>query len=340
MDLTRAPAQRKEWAPARVRWSDSGPAVEWRHIGSAAFTDPFFEQTIAGAFHRPFSLLFAQETPIEFLDRFNAEMPILPPSGFIFHLSRCGSTVVSQMLAAAPEILVISEAPPIDFPLRLPHVPSTVSDSDRRRWLKLIIAALGVKRSPAQSHYVIKFDAWHICYFDFIREAFPNVPWIFIYRDPVEVLVSHRDSPSALTMPGFINPRVLGLAPYDMAPITATDYCARVLGHSLQAAAVAFNNAPGLLVNYTQIPDVVDPTLLEFFGLNLPPESRQRVRAQARMDAKNPAMTFTFDSLRKQQQAGDELRAAAERFMRPAYDALENLRAIQRRNRQPSSSSA
>ena len=42
------------------------------------------------------------------------------PSGFIFHMSRCGSTVISQMLAALAEHVVVSEAGPIDALARGP----------------------------------------------------------------------------------------------------------------------------------------------------------------------------------------------------------------------------
>ena len=46
----------------------------------------------------------------DLLDQAAAE-PGIDPTGFIFHLARCGSTLVSQMLAALPEHIVLSEAP-------------------------------------------------------------------------------------------------------------------------------------------------------------------------------------------------------------------------------------
>ena len=38
----------------------------------------------------------------------------LRPDGLIFHMSRCGSTLVSQMIAALPNMVAISEARPLD----------------------------------------------------------------------------------------------------------------------------------------------------------------------------------------------------------------------------------
>ena len=35
--------------------------------------------------------------------------PALEPSGFVFHLSRCGSTLIANSLQTAPKALVLSE---------------------------------------------------------------------------------------------------------------------------------------------------------------------------------------------------------------------------------------
>jgi hypothetical protein len=37
------------------------------------------------------------------------------PDGFVFHMSRCGSTLVAQMLAVVPDHVVVSEAEPLDY---------------------------------------------------------------------------------------------------------------------------------------------------------------------------------------------------------------------------------
>ena len=80
--------------------------VDWGCLGKERFTDPLFEQTIDVCLRHPFNLLFRHQTPIELLGEVAATFPMVPPSGFIFHLSRCGSTLVSQMLAALPQNIV------------------------------------------------------------------------------------------------------------------------------------------------------------------------------------------------------------------------------------------
>ena len=95
------------WAPAQIRWTPSGPLVDWCHLGDLRFADPFFEQTIERAMAHPFNLLFRRATSLAAMGE--PAQPELKPAGLIFHMSRCGSTLVSRMLAASPENMVLSE---------------------------------------------------------------------------------------------------------------------------------------------------------------------------------------------------------------------------------------
>lgn len=123
------------WTPIRVHWRDE-PVVEWCWTDDLPFADPFFVQTIERALRSPFSLLFRRETPIGELDELE---PGLEPNGFVFHVSRCGSTLVSGMLASSPRHLVLSEPLPVDHVLR-----ARASDDERVKWLRWMVSALGV----------------------------------------------------------------------------------------------------------------------------------------------------------------------------------------------------
>jgi hypothetical protein len=59
-----------------------------------------------------------------------------------------------------------------------------------------MISALGQARSEVPDRYLIKLDAWHIRRLPLFRAAFPDVPWIFTYRDPAEVLVVDPAGPA------------------------------------------------------------------------------------------------------------------------------------------------
>ena len=108
------------WIPIRVFWrhGQARPEVEWCRLGEAGFTDPFFESTVQRLMSHPFHHAFRRRTSIDALEEWRAQRPGLAPTGFIFHMSRCGSTLVSQMLAAVDRNVVLSEAAPIDWVLR------------------------------------------------------------------------------------------------------------------------------------------------------------------------------------------------------------------------------
>jgi hypothetical protein len=103
----------------------------------------------------------------------------LQPSGFIFHESRVGSTLVANMLASVPTNLVYSE----------PHAPFNVvrechregcSEEETIRLLRLAILSMG--RSHHHQHMFIKFQSSFVPFMHLVLKAFPDTPWIFIYR--------------------------------------------------------------------------------------------------------------------------------------------------------------
>src|SRR5688572_7060783 len=106
------------WVPFRLFSRGGEPWVDWVHLGDARFTEPFFEQTIRRCLRHPADALFRHQTPLTALSELYRQRPGLTPAGFVFHWSRCGSTLVAQMLAALEQSTVISEAGPLDAVLR------------------------------------------------------------------------------------------------------------------------------------------------------------------------------------------------------------------------------
>src|SRR5215213_3065868 len=141
----------REWLPVRCFWNDNRAFVDWCFVGKERLTEPFFDDSIMKQFREPFNLLFRHQTPIEFLGKLNEFSEGLKPNGFIFHLSRCGSTLISQMLAALPQNIVISEASPIDFVMRR----GEVSEDRRAVWLRWMINTFGQKRTGAEENFFI-----------------------------------------------------------------------------------------------------------------------------------------------------------------------------------------
>ena len=216
------------WTPVRARPQGDELTVEWRWLDDAPFREPFFTETVQRALERPFSLLFPRLTTI---DELAALEPGLEPDGFILHMSRCGSTLVSQMLAAVPEYLVLSEPLLVNDVLRAP-----APDRERIRRLRLAVAALGRPRTGSERGYVIKLDPWATHDLPLIRRAFPETPWLFLSRDPLEVLVSHRRQPGYQMLPSVVSPALFGLDFMSAVSMPFEEYGARVLGATCRDA--------------------------------------------------------------------------------------------------------
>lgn len=60
----------------------------------------------------PFNHVFRRESSMASLDEWYVESPGLAPAGFIFHMSRCGSTLACRMLSAIDSNIVLSGAYP------------------------------------------------------------------------------------------------------------------------------------------------------------------------------------------------------------------------------------
>lgn len=327
MDLTRSSPSLTGWTPIRLSWDGPRATVDWCLTDGVPFTDPFFDQTVETCLRHPARLLFRRETGLEEVGRFVDDHPGLPPAAFIFHMSRCGSTLTAQMLAAVPEHLVLSEAGPIDRVLRAHWARPQIGDDDRCTWLRWMVGALGQPRDDRQRRLFVKFDAWSVIDLPVVRRAFPDVPWLFLYRDPVEVLVSQSQRLGAHVIPGVLPPALIGMSTVEVASSPPVEYRARVLARICDAALRHRDDPLATFVEYRQLPGFVVSDFPRLCSLRFDDADVERMLAAARRDGKNPAIPYEDDTGRKQALASPALRLAAERWLAPLYDLLEEARA-------------
>jgi len=305
------------WMPVRISAARTQSPVDWCWFGDERLTQPFFEQTVAWRMRRPFCRLFRHQTSMESLAALRATRPGLKPAGFIFHVSRCGSTLASQVLASSPRHRVVSEAASIDGVLRW-NGPGT-TDERRATWLEGMIHALG-EPLAGEKQYFIKFDSWHVLQFSLVRRVFPEVPCVFIYRDPIEVLVSHERQPGSQMIPGALGPLVDCGARGD--DFSFDEYKVGVLATFFEALLQHRNSGRVLLVDYNEFPAAVLSAIPKVFGVDWSDEELQAAEAATRANAKNPAIRFESDTAAKQSEAADTLRELSGRRLRPLYEHL------------------
>src|SRR5271154_1338353 len=178
-DLTR-------WTPIRFDFSATDPAVDWADLSEERFSEPFFDQTVVQWASGPRSKQLVR-TGLEVLAALDGE-PSLDPAGMIFHLSRCGSTLVSRLLGTLPGVVVLAEPAPLNALLRLD--PDLVDEATLIRLVRLLVRALGRRRHGDERHLVLKCTSWNIRRRAVLSDAFSQTPWVWVQRDPLRVLAS------------------------------------------------------------------------------------------------------------------------------------------------------
>ena len=302
------------WLPTHVTPIGGDLAIDWAHFAGAPLADPFYEESLRRAACLPFNLAFRYRTMVGDFVASAEHGASLEPDGFIFHMSRCGSTLAAQMFAALPDTIAISEPPPLEAVVQFAGTRNDIDPEWRVEALRAMVSALGRRRSGGERRYVIKLDSWHILALPLFRRSFPQVPCVFLYRDPVEVLVSQMRMRGIQTMPQLMPPGIYGMQPHEFTGVPGEDVCARVLGLFCRAAADHLAEG-GLAVAYSELPEAAAMRIADHFGLTLDARDRAAMAAAAGRDAKRPGEAFAQDSASKQQEAGEAIRAAAARHM-------------------------
>lgn len=314
------------WIPSRLRIDGAECRVDWCYLGSRRFVEPFFRDTIQSAMQEPFNQAFWQDTSIDALIDWARERPGLAPTAFVYHASRCGSTLIARMLMALDSHVVMSEPPPIDSVLRAHFWIPGLASAVQAQWLAALLSALGQPRAGGETRFAIKLDAWHAFDWRLVKRAYPGVPSIFLYRDPIEIAVSQLQMPGAYMVPGILGPSQLVMKIGEVMAMPRVEFIARVIGHVLEAGLNMCVEGGARAVHYSELPDAVSSSLAELLGVEPVPETLGRLRECAIPDAKNPQFTFADDRARKQRAASDDAREAIARWAMPAYRDLEALR--------------
>jgi hypothetical protein len=296
--------------PGRLVIEDGKIEIEWFVGHEARFTEPFFERTLVRLARLPGNA--RSERPRTPADALRDVAPGVPPTAFIFHVSRCGSTLLAQLLAAVPAHIVIAEAPVIDDILRAPRRDARVSDEDRIAWLRGAVAALG--QQAGAKRLFVKFDCWSLFELPLIRRAFPGVPCLFIYRHPLEVLVSLMRQTSLALVRDTVTPAQMGLTETERDSLPPEEHAAAILGAFFREARARRGEL--WPVAYEQLPAFAWESMPGFAPTA---EERTAMQGASLRNAKQPAVPFAPDTLEKRQEATPALLAASSRWAEPHY---------------------
>ncbi len=307
------------WTPIRFDFSRPAPAIYWADLSAERFVDPFFDQTVtrwaSGPRARPLV-----RTGLEVLVALDGERS-LDPAGMIFHLSRCGSTLVSRLLSTLPGVVVLAEPAPLNALLGL-H-PNRVDDATLVKLVRLLVRALGRFRHGDEQRLVLKCTSWNVRRRAVLAAAFPETPWVWVQRDPARVLASLLANP-----PGWLGIQAapqraatrFGLDPIAVPAMTRTEFAAGALGAMLEAAAT--DPARRLCIDHADLPHAVWKRVAPHFGLEADRAAVERMTEEARYYSKDSTPRIYAGDAPERHPMTDAMREAVRRLAEPGYRAL------------------
>lgn len=307
--------------------------VVWLDVADYQFTEWKFRYSIKQLTTTSQSMATRFTTDIDFLSRDDMLTDSLYPTGFIFHMSRCGSTLLAKALASSPQHLVMSEPTPLHEGLwqyltkewQQPVAPTT----ENLTLVKNLILAMGRRRTAYHSAYFIKFRSWNVIFFDLIMQAFPDVPCLFLYRNPTEVLVSalhklatglfrFKDTPAAAFMTGYSTAVTQEMSNQRYLRSLYAQYFLSVLNSSYQNI---------VYLNYNQLTKQNLAKILQDSFYYTPP-SDQLTLMQGQFDYYSKddtnSTTFVSDQAKKQKKVTPEIHYEVQQHLAPLYEQLES----------------
>jgi hypothetical protein len=202
----------KNWIPYKLTDAAAAPLCNWLYTGGELFTEPFFDETILkcktlAENHRRYK---PASSPEWMAEQATALKPVRP-AAVIFHISRCGSTLLSQLLGMHPGCTSLAEVPFFDDLLRLPLQNPAVNITQAEALLAAAVPWYAQQSAGEPGRLFIKTDSWHLFFYNAWRHLYPGVPFIILYRSPKEVLRSQQRKRGMHAIPGFIEPELFGI---------------------------------------------------------------------------------------------------------------------------------
>ncbi|WP_039913278.1 sulfotransferase family protein [Cellvibrio mixtus] len=303
------------WLP--YRYQPKRRVVNWLiPVGHA--TEPFQDEYISRCRQQLLLNQIIQPcTSLESVAQQGDSLADVTPAGFIFHLSRCGSTLVSGCLAAFDSACVFSESPLLTELL----LDGTLSSAEQKNFLRVFINLQSAVFSSHRPKMVIKWNAWDIFQWELIRALYPQVPVIFLVRNPVEVLASHQRSAGRHMMD---DPRLSSFHPVfaqQIADIPLLEKRTDVLHALLQAMGNVCSGENISVVDYVFLSASALIAIAELMGMS---DQLGFLKIQERMQfhSKSPGQIYVDDSIRKQECFTLEEQHKINAQLMPSYNHL------------------
>ncbi|MEM7018801.1 MAG: hypothetical protein AAF512_15855, partial [Pseudomonadota bacterium] len=172
---------------------------------------------------------------------------------------------------------------------------------------------------------VIKLTSINVIRMSSYFEAYPNMPWVFMFRHPIEIMVSIMR-----TATGWSNsyghseaPGLLGLEPEHLEGVSFEEYLALGLRQMFDKA-LQRDNGNGLFIDYAALAPDTFATVAQHFGIEVDEtdlHAMNNVLGTYSKDSSRQREPNPDDSIQKRSEASAAITAAAE-LAEASYHAL------------------
>ncbi len=252
------------WFPLAVKQVGRETSMVVRCIPVHEFQDPFVESTIERVSGDEKELQFELDIS---MDVDSERLRCISPIGIVYHVSSCGSTLISQLLKCAQGVAVYSQPDIVSQVLLPPHT------RERATMIKMLRGIANAFSNHAGGNYIWKLESWNVCFADLLTEAFPFTPWVFSIRDPIDVgisVINTSDPPLWFKLFGSAtNPFAPCVTSHGAFEVSTARYFAAF--YTAMCECVIKNNTrkSGIIVPYDTLPSAVWENVAPHFGVGL-----------------------------------------------------------------------
>lgn len=302
------------WLP--YRYQPKQRLVNWL-IPDGHATEPFQDEYLSRCCQRLFNQIIQPRSSLAFALQQATNLPQVQPAGFIFHLSRCGSTLISGCLSELDSTCVFSESPLLTELLLDNQLTPAEQQLSLRAFINLQAAAF-----PARPQMIIKWNAWDIFQWELIRTVYPQVPGIFLVRDPVEILASHQRM-AGRHMAGDVS--LASLHPvFSSRQESLLAWRSSVLAALLGEMNNLKHDALIVTVDYSDLTANKIRNIGTHFGVCSDDKSFQKIILRLQFNSKTPDVVFANDSRDKQALFTLDDKAGIQQLLMPLYQQFLN----------------
>lgn len=286
------------WIPVKLIEKDNEIYFEWIYLANLKLADPFFDESIAKCkSHAYNSKQFKVVSTVENLIDWSNEFISIELKSLVFHVSRCGSTMLSQSLATSSENIMISEAPIIDQILR----SDLFSLEKKTSLIQAVLKLLGQKRFPEQKHLIIKLDAWHIFKSAYLRSIFTDIPFALLYRNPTEVLKSHQKMMGMHMVPNLLPSQIFGISVKEVHDLSFQQYGGLVLEKYFQGFLDFYEMDQNVvMLNYNEGMRAVVEKFVSFINVQYSNGELEKMYDRLKRHSKNESAVFAGDQFKEE----------------------------------------